>query len=215
MPDVMIELRNVYLKLDGRQLFENLSVKVPAGGRLIIQGGSGSGKTTLLRMLLGFVLPDKGQVIINEQELGLSNVWQLRQKMAYVSQEMQIGRGGVEAFIREIFRYKNNRAIPYRSEHVVSLMNDFQLGRNTINKKLEELSGGELQRVAILVTLLLDRPVYLLDEVTSALDQPLKELIVRHFYSLKDKTLIISSHDNIWHEQDFPTINLGNNGSSS
>lgn len=211
----MIELRNVYLKLDGRQLFENLSVKVPLGGRLIIQGGSGSGKTTLLRMLLGFVLPDKGQVIIDEQELGLSNVWQLRQKMAYVSQEMQIGRGGVEAFIREIFRYKNNRNIPYSREQAVSLMNEFQLGRNTINKKLEELSGGELQRVAILVTLLLDRPVYLLDEVTSALDQPLKELIVKYFYSLTDKTLIISSHDNIWHEQDFPTINLGNDGSSS
>jgi putative ABC transport system ATP-binding protein len=211
----MIELKDISLNLDGRQLFDGLSVKVPEGGRLIIQGGSGSGKTTLLRMLLGFVLPDSGKVIIDQEELSLENVWQLRQKMAYVSQEMQIGRGSVESFIKEIFHFKNNRAHNYRREKVLELLEAFQLGKNTISKKLEDLSGGELQRVAIIVTLLLDRPIYLLDEVTSALDQDLKEMIVSYFSGMENRTLIIVSHDSIWHQQEFPTLNLGNNNGSS
>jgi putative ABC transport system ATP-binding protein len=211
----MIQLRNVSLNFETRQLFDNLSFDVPAGGRLLILGGSGSGKTTLLRMLLGFVLPDKGNIIIDGEKLSLENVWKVRQKMAYVSQEMQIGRGNAERFVKEIFQYKNNRKISYDREKVIGLLNDFHLDTATLNKNLEELSGGELQRFAIIVTLLLDRRIYLLDEVTSALDQPMKELIVTYFSSMKDKTLIISSHDSVWHDQNFPTINLGNNGSSS
>ena len=211
----MIQLQNVSLKFEKQQLFENLSVDVPAGGRLLILGGSGTGKTTLLRLLLGFVIPDSGKVIINGEILSLENIWHLRQKMAYVSQEMQIGRGNAESFIKEVFSYKNNRKISYDRNKLVSLLNDFHLDADTLKKELDEFSGGELQRFAIIVTLLLNRQIYLLDEVTSALDQPLKELIVNYFSQMKDKTLIISSHDSVWHEQQFPTLNLGNNGSSS
>jgi putative ABC transport system ATP-binding protein len=211
----MIQLKNISLSLDGKQLFNNLSVDVPEGGRLILQGRSGSGKTTLLRMLLGFVLPDHGAVIIDGERLSLENVWKLRQKMAYVSQEMQMGRGRSENFIREIFRYRNNRQIPYERKRVLTLLYDFQLDAGVLEKDLEELSGGELQRFAIIVTLLLNRQIYLLDEVTSALDQPLKELIVEYFSKLNNKTLIISSHDSVWHDQNFTTLDLDNHGSSS
>ncbi len=211
----MIKLDNVTLSFGDQQLFERLSVEVPAGGRLLISGESGSGKTTLLRMLLGFVLPDRGMVYVDGEQLQVDNVWRLRRKMAYVSQEMQIGNGRVESFIKEIFRFKNNRRIEYRRDKVIALLEDFQLGSGTLDKDLEDLSGGELQRVAIIVTLLLNRQIYLLDEVTSALDQQLKEMIVNYFTNLDDKTLIISSHDKIWHDQGFPTIHLGNNGSST
>lgn len=211
----MIELKNVTLTFEDKLLFNQLSLEVPAGGRLLIKGASGTGKTTLLRMLLGFVLPDSGAVSIDGEVLSVDNVWQLRRKMAYVSQEMQIGRGPAEAFIREVLHFQSNRSIVYERDKVKSLLNEFQLDSDTLDKKLEDLSGGELQRFAIIVTLLLDRKIFLLDEVTSALDKPLKELIVDYFCAMKDKTLIISSHDAIWHEQNFPTITLENNGSSS
>jgi len=211
----MIKLDNVTLSFGDRQLFDRLSVEVPAGGRLLISGESGSGKTTLLRMLLGFVLPDQGKIYVGGEQLQVDNVWRLRRKMAYVSQEMQIGNGRVEGFIKEIFRFKHNRSIEYQRDKVTALLEDFQLGSGTLDKDLEDLSGGELQRVAIIVTLLLNRQVYLLDEVTSALDQPLKQMIVNYFTNLEDKTLIISSHDKVWHDQGFPTIYVGKNGSST
>ncbi len=211
----MIKLVNICKSFDGKELFNDLSVEVPENGRLLILGGSGSGKTTLLRMLLGFILPDRGDVIIDGEKLSLENIWQLRQKMAYVSQEMQIGKGNAERFIKEVFSYKNNRQISFDRNKLLSLLDDFHLSAGTLNKELDEFSGGELQRFAIVVTLLLNRQIYLLDEVTSALDKPLKELIVNYFSQMKNKTLIISSHDSVWHEQNFATLNLGNNGSSS
>ncbi|MFW5663460.1 MAG: ABC transporter ATP-binding protein [bacterium] len=211
----MIELQNIGLAFEGKALFDDLNVKVPEGGRLLIKGPSGTGKTTLLRMLLGFVLPDKGDVLIDGERLTVDNVWQLRQKMAYVSQDIQIGRGTAEGFIKEILGFRNNRFLSYDRDKVKALLKDFQLDRDTLGKNLEDLSGGELQRFTIIVTLLLNRKIFLLDEVTSALDQPLKELIADYFSNLKDKTLIISSHDAIWHEQDFTTLNLSSNGRSS
>lgn len=211
----MIQLKNISLSLDDKQLFKDLSVEVPEGGRLILQGRSGSGKTTLLRMLLGFILPDHGDVVIDGEKLSLENVWKVRLKMAYVSQEMQMGRGRAEKFIREIFQYRNNRQIIYEPKKVLTLLDDFQLEAGILEKDLEELSGGELQRFAIIVTLLLNRQIYLLDEVTSALDQPLKELIVDYFSKLKDKTLIISSHDSVWHDRNFSKLDLDNHGSST
>ncbi|TVQ13601.1 MAG: ATP-binding cassette domain-containing protein, partial [Bacteroidetes bacterium] len=203
------------LAIEGKVLFDNLSVEVPAGGRLLIKGPSGTGKTTLLRMLLGFVLPDKGDVLIDGEKLTVHNVWQLRQKMAYVSQDIQLGMGTAEGFAKEILGFRNNRFLSYDRGKVKTLLDDFQLDKETLDKKLEDLSGGELQRFTIIVTLLLDRKIFLLDEVTSALDQPLKELIADYFSNLKDKTLIISSHDAVWHEMNFTTLNLSSNGSSS
>ena len=211
----MIELQNIGLTLEGKTLYDKLSIKVPSGGRLLIKGPSGTGKTTLLRMLLGFVLPDEGTVWIDGEKLTVHNVWQLRQKMAYVSQDIQIGRGTAEGFIKEILGFRNNRFLSYDKDKVKALLEDFQLDRDTLDKKLEDLSGGELQRFTIIVTLLLDRKIFLLDEVTSALDQPLKELIADYFSNMKDKTLIISSHDAVWHEKNFTTLNLVHIGSSS
>lgn len=211
----MIELRNISLKLDGRELYGGLSLKIPAGGRLLVKGNSGSGKTTLLRMILGFVQPEMGTIWIDGQKLTVDNVWQMRQKMAYVSQEMQMGRGYVESFIKEVMFYKSNRTKPYDRYKVLDLLSTFYLDPNTIDKKLEDLSGGELQRLAIVVTLLLDRKIFLLDEVTSALDQRLKLLMVDYFLPLKDKTLIISSHDSVWHLRDLPTLNLVQHGRRS
>jgi len=211
----MIQIENVYKSFEGKVLFNDLSVEITDNGRLLILGESGSGKTTLLRMLLGFVLPDDGKIIIDGEKLSLENVWKVRRKMAYVSQEMHLGTGSAEKFIKEVLSYKNNRQITYNRAKVLELLNDFRLDANILTKNLGEFSGGELQRFTIIVTLLLNRKIYLLDEVTSALDQPMKELIVNYFSSMKDKTLIISSHDSLWHNQNYPTLKIGNNGSSS
>ena len=211
----MIELQNVSLSFEGKVLYRDLSLKVPRGGQLLIKGASGTGKTTLLRMIQGFVRPDSGKILIDGEELNVKNVWRLRQKMAWVSQDINMGQGRVEAFIKEIYQYKNNQSLRYDQTRAEKLMTAFRLAPSSLNQQLEDLSGGELQRLAIIITLLLDRSIYLLDEVTSALDQPLKELIVTYFCNLKDKTLIISSHDSVWYDREIPVLTLENNGSST
>ncbi len=204
----MLELKDINLHFGSQPLLKDLSVKVPSGGRLLIEGESGTGKSTILRLILGLVRPDSGTVCIEGEVLNHRNVWAMRRKMAYVSQDMQLGRGRVEAFIREIFSFKQNQDLSYSREKAVELLEHFGLPESTLEADLENLSGGELQRVAIIITLLLQRKIYLLDEITSALDQNLKSLMVEHFTGLEHATLVVVSHDPLWHEQGFQTIKL-------
>lgn len=204
----MIELEQINLRYNKHYLFEGLNVLVPTGGKLLISGNSGVGKTSILRLILGLIQPQQGRVIINRQPLSRENVWMLRGMMAYVSQDMSLGQGRVADFIREIFRFRRNRTLIYDRDEAVSLLQHFDLAADILTSRLEDLSGGELQRVAIITALLLKRPIYLLDEITSALDQKMKEKVVRYFLKLKNTTLVVVSHDSVWHKQDFKTLQL-------
>ena len=79
---------------------------------------------------------------------------------------------------------------------VNELLSHFELNETILNMKLEELSGGEKQRIAIINGLLLKRTIFLLDEVTSALDKSLKKKVSDFFYLLPDFTVLSISHDN-------------------
>ncbi len=204
----MIELDNICLRYNKNYLFESLNVSVPAGGNLLITGNSGVGKTSMLRLILGLIQPQHGSVIINRQPISKENIWTLRGMMAYVSQDISLGQGSVEDFIREIFRFRRNRVLKYDRSETVLLLQHFDLADEIMTSRLEDLSGGELQRIAIITALLLKRPIYLLDEITSALDRQMKEKVIKYFLELKNTTLVVVSHDSVWHQQGFQTLQL-------
>lgn len=204
----MIELRNIFLRYNEHYLFSELSIKLPAGANLLIKGDSGVGKTSILRLILGLVQPEQGIVVVDGKVLDKDNVWMLRGMMAYVSQDMSLGQGRVEAFIKEVFGFRRNRKLSYDRSEVKNLLQYFGLGEAMLGSRLEDLSGGELQRVAIVTALLLKRPIYLLDEITSALDQKMKEKVAEYFSQLQSTTLVVVSHDSVWHHQDFQILEL-------
>ncbi len=205
---LMIDLRNICLRYNSQTLFENLELSIPKGGKLLISGESGSGKTSILRLILGLEQPGKGSVHIDDQIMDSTNVWSLRGQMAYVSQDMSLGQGIVEGFIKEVLRFRRNRSLHYDRAKTELLIKQFGLKPGMLQHRLEDISGGELQRIAIITALLLQRPIYLLDEVTSALDQKMKQRVVDYFLSLNDTTLVIVSHDNVWHQQGIKTLQL-------
>ncbi len=204
----MVELRNIFLRYNEHYLFRDLSVVLPAGANLLIKGDSGVGKTSILRLILGLVQPERGSVVVDGKILDKDNVWMLRGIMAYVSQDMSLGQGRVEAFVKEVFGFRRNRKLSYDRSEVTKLLQHFGLGESTFDNRLEDLSGGELQRVAIITALLLKRPIYLLDEITSALDRRMKEKVAEYFAQLDNTTLVVVSHDTVWHHQDFQTLEL-------
>src|SRR6056297_2031628 len=102
---MQLQLHHLSLRLGGKPLFQDFNLEVKAGEKILVKGPSGSGKSTLLRLILGFVRPDEGEVRIDGEPLSRENVWSLRQRMAFVSQELNIGSGKVEDFIRDIYGY--------------------------------------------------------------------------------------------------------------
>ncbi len=200
----MIEFRDVKLAFEGKIIFQNLTLKIERGEKVVILGKSGSGKTSLIGLLLGFATPLAGQVFFDGDLIDGDSVWNVRRRVAYVDQDGSIGSGQVMETIRGIFSLKNNAQMQISDQEIYALMSQFDLDRDTTHSQVGELSGGERQRVAIVISLLLNREVYLLDEVTSALDQPLKEKVAEYFLNQDELTAMIVSHDPVWME--YPSV---------
>ncbi len=194
----MIRFENIDIKFNDRYLLKNVSFNVEKGDKFLIYGQSGIGKTTIFRLLLGFEFPQCGNIYFEEKMLDVKTVWDIRKKVAYVSQNLDIGSGKVSQLIRNAFSYKTNAYINIESNKIKELFSFFRLKENILNENFEKLSGGEKQRIAIITALLLNREIFLLDEATSSLDIELKDKVIEYFTKNKPWTVLAISHDKDW-----------------
>ncbi len=207
----MIELKNISLTYSENTLYDNFNLKVEKGELILLSGPSGSGKSSLLRMIPGFIRPHSGEVILFGQALDKHSLKSVRQKISYISQDVDFREEIVQDLIEEIFQYKINRHISSPLPKIMQLMDEFQLSQDLIHKNIRELSGGERQRLGIIICLVLDRDIWLLDEVTSALDSELKEMVVSRI-GKSGKTVLIVSHDPQWEYAITRKVSIGKRG---
>jgi len=193
----MIEFRDICLRYGEQTLFDHFNLTVNQGETVLLNGPSGRGKSTLIRMIPGFIHPDRGEILLDGQKLDRHTLKQFRQRICYVSQDVDLRDEPVRELLTEIFHYRINRHIPSPMARVKDLMEEFLLPGDILDKKVRELSGGERQRVGIILCLVLNRDIWLLDEITSALDGDLKEAVVRKIRE-SEKTLFVISHDPQW-----------------
>jgi len=197
---IAIDIDRLTVQVGGQEILSNLSLRLAKGRKATLVGPSGSGKSTLLLALLGFVAPTEGTIRIFDEELTASSVWQLRTRMAYVSQEPELGEGTVRQILNHPFTFKNNRHLRDNMERVPELMEKLYLPAHLLDKDIASLSGGEKQRVALIIALLLEREILLLDEASSALDQGTKQAAIDLLYSKEDLTMLSVTHDQEWIE---------------
>ena len=193
----VFKLKNVTKQFSEQFVLRDFSVEIRKGDKVIVSGRSGIGKTTLFRLLLGFEKPDSGEIYFDDRLLDDDTVWKLRRKVAYVSQDLNIGHGNLQTFFNETLALKANLSSKKPAhESLNALLAYFELPETVLQKNIEELSGGEKQRVAIINALLLRRTIFLLDEITSALDKSLKSKVMDYFLQNPYFTVLSISHDN-------------------
>lgn len=203
----LYEFRDVTLRFNGKTILNHFNWTVAEGDQVRIKGRSGTGKTTLFRMMLGFVHPDEGEICFKGETLSKSNIWEVRKCIGYVSQDLSLADGTVDDFLNDIRNYKSNKTLNVTRADIDNLFRGFSFGNEIYKEQINNLSGGEKQRLAIVAALMVDRPVYLLDEITSALDDDLKEKVVEYFMKL-GKTLLVISHDSVWDSKDTKVLNM-------
>lgn len=194
----VIKFEDVAVRFNDDFLFERLNFELKKGEKLLIYGKSGEGKTTIIRLILGFECPHDGSIFFEGNRLDRKTVWYVRTKISYVSQNLDIGDGPVRELINRVMAFKANANIKPSNADLLDWLKFLRLKESILREHFERLSGGEKQRIAILIALLLKRDVFLLDEVTSALDSELKGKMIDYFTSRSDATVVVISHDKDW-----------------
>ncbi len=194
----MIKYQSIYLSFEGKAILQDFSLEIKRGDKVLILGPSGIGKTSLFSLVLGFVLPDKGQVFFNSELVDKRIVWNVRRKIAYVDQNASIGSGRVMDWFPFVSSLKANHRCDFSRERICELFSVFNLHCDFLKKDISQLSGGERQRIAIITAILLGRDVFFLDEATASLDKGLKKTVVDFFTQRPEWTVVSVSHDGQW-----------------
>ena len=173
----MINFKNISIKFNNKIVLHNFNLVVNTGEKILISGVSGKGKTTLLKLLLGFNTPNSGSILVDNLELNEQNINIIRNKIGYMPQSTPFLNINVEKLIHTIFNYKENLKTKLDMNLFIKTLKEFNLDSSILSKDINQLSGGEKQRLAFVVIILLDRKIWVLDEITSSLDQDMKEKV--------------------------------------
>ncbi|EZH71916.1 copper ABC transporter ATP-binding protein [Aquimarina atlantica] len=184
----MIKIDNLHKNFGKNQVLKGVDLGITEGGIFAILGPNGSGKTTLIKSILGMVIPDKGDIFIDDTPIKKS--WKYRHQIDYLP---QIANFPANLTVKELIRMiKDLRNKPGDD---AALVTSFQLSP-FLDKKLSNLSGGTKQKVNLVLTLMFDSPLIILDEPTTGLDPiallELKKIIQKE--KVKGKTVLITSH---------------------
>ena len=183
---------------NGVPVLRDINLDVPAGSTLAVVGSTGSGKSTLIKLLLRFHDPARGAITLDGHDLRTLRSADLRGAIGLVSQDVFLFHGSV----RENIAYARPDASLEDVERAARLAeaHDFIAampeGYDTIvGERGQKLSGGQRQRISIARAILLDPPILVFDEATSAVDNETEAAIQRSLERVSaERTTIVIAH---------------------
>ncbi len=184
----MIKITNLVKSFGVVDVLKHLNLDIEDQGIIAILGPNGSGKTTLIKCILGMIIPQKGEILIDNRSI--LGEWAYRDEISYMPQIAFFPQNlSVQELIDMINNVRGNKG------NEGELISTFKL-EPFLDKKLRNLSGGTKQKVNIVLTFMFDSPIIILDEPTTGLDPValvyLKELIFKE--RANGKLILFTTH---------------------
>ena len=195
-----IELNDISFQYSDHQVLRNFSVKICKGDFLGIAGRSGKGKTTVFNLLLGFLTPSCGRIIINDRVVSDEELKSYWYQVSYVRQQSFLIHDTV---LRNITLEENGHDEKALNDaiEISGLRDIIERSPDGLNKLITEngknISGGQQQRIAIARAIYKRAPVLLLDEPFNELDETSTMVMLRHFKEMSEngKIIVMITHD--------------------
>lgn len=185
----MIRLENVRFGYGEEAILKQLNFAIGSRELVGIVGESGSGKTTLSQLLLGIEAPDAGKMTSN-----LRSVLPIFQH-AYDSFNPKLR---LEQSMNEPIQYYVKQRRDDVRTRMLGLMTEMDVPHALLEKYPDEVSGGQLQRMNVIRTLMVEPDMIVCDEITSSLDVVAERRMLsmlQHYYEAHQRAMVIISHD--------------------
>jgi len=196
----VVQMRGVCFSYPGRgqPALDRVSLSIASGQTLALVGASGSGKSTLAQMLLRFLQPDGGEILVNGIPLSALPVDAWRAQVAWVPQQPYLFHGSLADNLRiacQTATLDQMRAAAAQA-HLLDWIESLPQGLDTlVGEGGSLLSGGQAQRLALARAFLRDAPLLVLDEPTAHLDVAQEQLLQESTRRLcRGRTVVVIAH---------------------
>ena len=189
------KINHISVKRGTKQILKDVSIHIHCGKLTVIIGKNGAGKSTLLKAILGEI-PHEGNITFNSK-----HKQEKKLKIGYVPQKLDLENSPITVYDMvasyssncPVFLYKSKKVYEGIKEHLKSFG-----AEDLIDRKVNRLSGGELQRVMLALAMMSNPDLLILDEPISGIDKNGQEQFYQKIYELKktnDIAIILVSHD--------------------
>jgi ATP-binding cassette subfamily B protein len=193
-----LSLRDVSFDYRGTPVLKDVSLDIPAGGRVGIVGVTGAGKSTILSLLTRFYDPIAGSISLDGVDIREYRLADLRNQFSLVLQDALLLPGSIAdniAFGRDDVdreAIENAARAANAHEFIARLPNGYD---TQVGERGMQLSGGERQRISLARAILRDAPILILDEPTSSVDMETEAAIIEALQRvMDDRTTILVTH---------------------
>jgi len=188
---MQIDINNLSFAYGHKLVINNLSLTINPGNFMVVRGKNGTGKSTLIKCLLGINPVTNGMIFYNHEDINNFRGWT---KLGYVSQSLDDFNYEFPITVNEVLSISKLRKV--KENRKLKLLDQMGI-LEILNENLGSLSGGQLQRVLIVKSILNHPKLLILDEPTASIDKK----NVEYFYDTVNElnaegtTVILITHD--------------------
>lgn len=190
----IFEVKDLSYQVGETRILKHITLDIEKGKYLTVVGPSGSGKSTLMRILASMISPSSGEVLFSGKNINSFEPTEYRQEVSYAFQQPTLFGKTVRENLEFPFEVRKQE---FDEEKVLSYLEMVNLNQTYIDKSVNDVSGGEKQRIALLRNLIFPPQVLITDEVTAGLDVENKAIVhdMLKQFNQRGLTILRVTHD--------------------